>query len=84
MEGVLLTHRGKRLLPANRIPQTDYNTDISSKAQYVISEAYRLQQHAKKLIVYCDWPSNAWLMRSVLIILCMNAACITPSQNPKE
>ncbi|KAK0942956.1 hypothetical protein LTR29_005528 [Friedmanniomyces endolithicus] len=46
--------------------------------------ALEKMKEKKKLLVYCDWPDNVWLMKTLFDILCMNAARISAGQNPKE
>ncbi|KAK0939261.1 hypothetical protein LTR29_009137 [Friedmanniomyces endolithicus] len=42
------------------------------------------QKEKKKLLVYCDWPGNVWLIKTLFDILCMNAARISAGHNAKE
>lgn len=71
-------------MPSNRVSQAEYLVKCSSKAQYVLKEALRLQAENKKLIVYCDWPSSVYLMKLVFDVLDMHAARISAGQSAKE
>ncbi|KAK5690493.1 hypothetical protein LTR17_025939 [Elasticomyces elasticus] len=74
------TVEGWTPMPADRPSQLTYMTTTSSKTQYVIREAHRLQKEGKKLLVYCDWPSNVYVVKTALDTANMKAQRISAGQ----
>lgn len=80
----MATNEGWSSAPTDRLSQAAYILNPSSKAQYCVRETLRLQAKDEKLLIYCDWPTSVWLMKTLYDILGFKAARISAGQSAKE
>jgi hypothetical protein len=57
---------------------------LSTKTQYVVKEAHRLIQRGEKLLVYNDWPSSVWLLKTTFDTAGIKCGRISAGQSAKE